>query len=377
MQSVIVLEELELIPLKKPQLDELEKNAILRVLSSGVIAQGPEVAAFESEFANFCNVKFAIAVNSGTAALHAALAACGVGPGDEVITTPFSFVATISPILMCGAKPVFVDIDAVTFNIDPRSIVEKITSKTKAIVGVDLFGLCADWTQLRKIAEQHKLVLIEDACQAHGATHAGINAGALGDVGAFSFYATKNMTTAEGGMLTTNNEEIAKFARRFRQHGMDTVGSYQYSHLGYNYRTTDICAAIGREQLKKLPGWNQRRIEIAHMLTEGLKSVRGLVTPQVPDGSDHVYHLYTLLVDQEIRDRLVAGIRSNGVGSGVYYPQPLYRSGILPKSEEAQNLPICESVCRRVISIPCEPFMTDSDVTAVINAVTQSFYDIV
>lgn len=364
-----------MIALKKPQIESEEIEAVVRVMQTGAIAQGAEVSEFEKEFADFCGTKHAIAVNSGTAALHAILASLNLKPEEEVITTPFSFVATISPILMCGAKPVFADICPKTFNLDPGSVEKCITANTKAIIAVDLFGLCADWTELRKISSRNKLVLVEDACQAHGAYRGG-KAGSLGDAAAFSFYATKNMTTAEGGMITTNNDELAKFAKRFRQHGMEIVGRYNYAHLGYNYRTTDIAAAIGRVQLKKLPDWTRRRIEIANYLNSELSGCEGIEIPYVPDECTHVYHLYTIKVGEDIRDSLVEKIRSKGVGCGIYYPTPLYKVGLTPDYPITDLTLNVEKLCRQVLSLPCEPYLTQQELGKIVKAVRESVIEI-
>ncbi len=361
-----------MIPLKKPQITDDAIEAVNRVLRSGVIAQGPETAEFEKEFAAYCEVKHAVAVNSGTAAIHCILASRGIGPGDEVITTGFSFIASVSPVLMCGATPVFADIDPLTYNLDPASVRERITERTRAIVVVDLFGLCANWTEIESLATEYNLILVEDACQAHGARHQGRLAGNFGVGSSFSFYATKNMMTAEGGMVTTNDEDVAAFARRFRHHGQPPGAYYKYSHLGYNYRTTDIASCIGRCQLKMLDVWTARRQEICYAYDKGLAGVEGLRVPFRPLGDKHVYHLYTISVDPKQRDEVVTGIRDQGVGCGVYYPIPLYATNLFPQGHfDPAEYPNTELAAASVLSIPCEPVMSDEDVDTVIN-VTKS-----
>ncbi len=363
-----------MIPLKKPQIGEKEIAAVNRVLETGLIAQGPEVAEFEKEFAAYCGCKYAVAVNSGTASMHTILAGYGIGEGDEVITTPFSFIATVSPIMMCGATPIFADIDPVSYNIDPKSVLERITDKTKAIIGVDLFGLCADWTQLEKIAAEKNIRLIEDAAQAHGAIHGKKKAGSFGDAASFSFYATKNLCTAEGGMITTDDPKLAEFSKRFRQHGMWPGKPYIYEHIGYNYRTTDISAALGRAQLGQLEEWNTARRRICQMLTDGLQSLSQVQVPRVPEGNVHSYHLYSLLVPEDIRDAMVEQIRANGVGCGVYYPIPLYATKLFDKKAfDPADFPVTEDACKRILSVPCEPFLTDQDVAAIIDAVSKAY----
>jgi perosamine synthetase len=361
-----------MIPLKKPQISEDAIESVVRVLRSGVVAQGPETAEFEKEFATYCEVQHAVAVNSGTAATHCILASQGIGPGDEVITTAFSFMATVSPVLMCGATPVFADIDPLTYNLDISSVRERITERTRAIILVDLFGLCADWTAFEALAKKHNLILVEDACQAHGARHHGRRAGNFGVGASFSFYATKNMMTAEGGMVTTNNEEVANFTRHFRQHGLKPGGYYEYLHLGYNYRTTDISAAIGRSQLKYLEGWTARRQKIAQALDAGLAGVHGIIKPASPAGYEHVYHLYTIAVDEARRDNIVHRIRDGGVACGVYYPVPLYNTKLFPEGHfDRAEYPNTEHAAASVLSIPCEPVLSDEDVDIVVN-VTKS-----
>ena len=256
------------VSIASPVIEEEEINAVIDVMKSGMIAQGPKVIEFEEEFAKFVGAKYGIATNSGTSALHVALLAAGIGEGDEVITTPFTFAATGNSILYTGARPVFVDIDPETFTIDPSKIEEAITDKTKAIMPVQLYGQSADMDAIMKIAKEQDLIVIEDAAQAHGAEYNGVKVGNLGDMACFSFYPTKNMTTSEGGMITTNNEEFAENAKIYRAHGSAT--KYHHDVLGYNFRMTDIGAAIGIEQLKKLESFNDKRIENAKYLNEAL-----------------------------------------------------------------------------------------------------------
>ena len=246
-----------MINIAAPVIDSEERRAVDEVIESGMLAQGPKVAELEKNWAEYCGVKHALAVNSGTAAIHCALYAAGVKEGDEVITTPYSFIATINPILMLGARPVLVDIDEETFNIDVSKIEAAITEKTKAIVPVDLYGQPCDWAELQEIAKKHDLKIIEDACQAIGAEYKGIKAGALGDFGCFSLYATKNIMCGEGGIVTTNSDEASAAIRSFRQHGM--VAPYEYADLGYNYRMSDLHGAIAVEQLRKVDRFTAQR----------------------------------------------------------------------------------------------------------------------
>src|SRR5690606_36295967 len=267
--------------------------AVLAVLASGMIAQGPVTAAFEDEFAAYCGVPHAVAVSNGTTALHAALLPAGVGPGDEVIVPAFTFFATASSVSMCGARPIFADVDPVTATIDPADVLEKVGPKTKAIIGVHLYGQPCDAGAIREICIDKGLVYIEDAAQAHGAEYRGRRTGALGDLACFSFYATKNMATGEGGMVTTTSDEYDERLRRIINHGQSE--KYLHTELGYNYRMTDINAAIGRVQLAKLDGFNRRRQENAAYYNAHI-TAPGLVLPSVTPGRTHVWHQYSLRV---------------------------------------------------------------------------------
>lgn len=250
-----------MIPIAKPNIGEEEKNAVMEVLESGMLAQGLKVKEFEERFAKYIGTKYAVATSNGTTALHIALLSSGIKKGDEVITTPFSFIASATSILFCNAVPVFADIKTKTFNINPNKIEKAITKKTKAIMVVHLYGQSSEMDRIKEIANKKKLSLIEDACQAHGAENNGKRVGSIGDIGCFSFYPTKNMTTGEGGMITTNDHVIAEKVRLLRDHGQKE--RYEHVIVGYNYRMTNIAAAIGIEQLQKLEQFNKKRRENA------------------------------------------------------------------------------------------------------------------
>ena len=274
------------IPIAKPIIGEEEIENVVEVLRSGMIAQGPRVEEFEQKFAEWVGAEYGIAVNSGTAALHVALLSCDIGPGDEVITTPFTFIASGNSIVYTGAKPVFADIDLKTYTLNPDAIEDLITENTKAIVPVQLYGQSAEMDRINEIAEKYGLIVIEDAAQAHGATYDGQKVGSIGDMSCFSFYPTKNMTTSEGGIITTDDEDLADSARMFRAHGA-TV-RYHHDAIGYNFRMTDISAAIGLAQLKKIDEFNDKRIANADYLNAGLADVDGVITPYCAEGSKHV-----------------------------------------------------------------------------------------
>ncbi|MEA3229817.1 MAG: DegT/DnrJ/EryC1/StrS family aminotransferase, partial [archaeon] len=345
-----------MIPIAKPCLGPEEKKAVDAILDSSMIAQGQKVVEFEEKFADYIGARYAVAVNSGTSALHCALFACGIKPGDEVITTPFSFTATANSILFCGARPVFCDIEPGSFNIDAEKIEEMITSKTKAVVVVHLFGQPCKMDKIKKICDRHNLKLIEDACQAHGAEYKGHKAGSLGECGVFSFYPTKNMTASEGGMVVTDNVDIADRCRIMRDHGQDERDNQVM--LGYNYRMTDICAAIGVEQLKKLDKFVERRIENARLLTEGLKDVKGILVPCVDPDMKHAFNQYTIRVTKKFglsRAALVKKLRDAGICAFAYYPKPIYRQKYYGGLGYKDYLENCEIACDEVLSLPVHP----------------------
>lgn len=358
------------VPIAKPIIGEEEIENVVEVLKSGMIAQGPKVMEFEEKFANWIGAKYGIATNSGTSALHVALLACGIGEGDEVITTPFTFIASGNAIVYTGATPVFADIDLDTYTIDPDKIEDLITDKTKAILPVQLYGQAADMDKIREIAEKHDLKIIEDAAQAHGAEYNGEKVGTLGDMACFSFYPTKNMTTSEGGMITTNDEELAKKAQMFRAHGASE--RYHHDEIGYNFRMTDIAAAIGLAQLNVIDEFNNKRISNANYLNEQLKDVEGIVTPKSPDNYKHVYHQYTILVEKGNRDDWVEFLTNKGIGTGIHYPIPLYNQPIYKKLGIEGDCPLAEKAADNVISLPVHPSLTKEDLDLVVDAVKEA-----
>ena len=358
-----------MIPIAKPIIHEDEISAVTAVLRSGIIAQGSKVEEFEKEFAGFVSTKYAVAVNSGTAALHIALLAHGIGKGDEVITSPFTFIATANSILFTGARPVFADIEEETFNVAPDRITEKITPRTKAIMPVHLYGQPCDMKRIMKTAQEHNLIVIEDACQAHGAEYEGKKAGSFG-TGCFSFYPTKNMTTGEGGMITTNDKHIVQKARMIRSHGQRE--RYFHEILGYNYRMTDIAAAIGLCQLEKLEDFNNKRIANAEFLTRRLSGVKGLVPPQVRPDVKHVFHQYTVKITQDFgisRDELRQKLLDKGVAAEIYYPLPIHKQHLYQSLGYNDHLLNSEKAAREVLSLPVHPSLTEEDLENVVRAI--------
>jgi len=351
------------IPISKPFLAQEERAAVLEVLDSGMLAQGKRVAQFEEEFAAYCGVRHAIATSSGTTALQTAFLAHGIGPDDEVITTPFTFIASANAIRFVGALPVFVDIDPRTYNLDPAGIEAAITPRTRAILPVHLYGLMADMPAILQIAARRGLIVIEDACQAHGAMIGGRKAGAFA-TGCFSFYPSKNMTTGEGGMITTDDDEIARRCRLIRHHGMDQ--QYLHETLGYNFRMTDLQAALGIPQLRRLEELTARRIANAAYLTANL---RGVQPPATPAGYRHVYHQYTVRVPAGQRDRLAAGLTARGVGNRVYYPLPVHQQPYYRRLGYDVTLPEAERACAEVLSLPVHPALSEADLQTIVEAV--------
>jgi perosamine synthetase len=350
-----------MIPAARPLIGEEERAAVDRVLRSGMLAQGPEVAAFETEFAEIVDGRHCIAVNSGTSALHLSLLAVGVGPGDEVIVPSFSFAATANAVRLAGAAPVFVDIETDYFCVDPVAVEAAITSRTRAIMPVHLYGHPAQMVALAAIAKRHGLMIIEDAAQAHGASCDGTPVGAWGEAASFSFYPTKNMTSGEGGMVTTPSGEVARQMRLLRNQGMDK--RYANEIIGFNTRMTDIHAAIGRVQLTKLAGWNGKRQANAKFLSEHL---RGVITPPTAAGAVHVFHQYTVRIEGGERDAFAAELAARGVGNGVYYPTPIHR---LPSFALDLDLPGTELACSQVLSLPVHPSLSDEDLETIVTTV--------
>ena len=354
-----------MISIARPQIGPEEEAAVLGVMRSGMLAQGEQVAAFERGFAEVCGVSEAIAVSSGTAALHLALLAHGVGPGDEVITSPFSFAATGNTILLVGATPVFVDIDPDTYNLDPELVERAITPRTKAIMPVHLYGNPADMDRLVPLAQSRGLVIIEDACQAHAAAIHGRPVGSFG-TGAFSFYPTKNITTGEGGAITTNDPAIAEKVRLLRSHGQKE--RYNHVALGYNLRMTDLQAAIGVVQLGKLAGFTEKRIANAAYLNERLAGV--VKTPTVLPGHKHVYHQYTVRVPGD-RDAFARALNERGVGTGVHYPRPIHQQPVYQEMGFTLSLPVAEQAAREVLCLPIHPALSDDDLATIAREVTE------
>lgn len=350
-----------LIPVAKPIIGRQERLAVNRVLRSGLIAQGPEVAGLESDFSEIVENQFCIAVNSGTSALLISLLAAGIKKGDEVIVPSFTFAATANSVVLAGATPIFVDIDPKTFNLDPRAVEAAISSRTKAIQVVHLYGQPADMKAIMKLAEDHGIIVLEDAAQAHLASFDCKPVGTFGKTGVFSFYPTKNMTAGEGGLITTSSAEIARICRLLRNQGMEH--RYQNEIVGFNNRMTDIHAAIARVQFTKLKEWTETRRKNAKFLDENLN---GVVTPYVASGAFHVYHQYTVRVVDSNRDAFVDEMSKRGVGAGVYYPRPVHS---LDSFKQVMDLPETSRACKEVLSIPVYPSLSQRQLDKIVSVV--------
>lgn len=348
-----------------PQIGKEEIKAVTDVMKSGMLAQGPRVAEFEEKFAKFIGTKYAVATSSGTTALEVALRAHGIGEGDEVITTPFTFIASANAILYTGAKPVFVDIDD-SFNIDADKIEAAITKKTKAILPVHLYGSACDMTKIMQIAKKHHLAVIEDACQAHGAMWKDKKVGSFG-TGTFSLYPTKNMTTGEGGMVTTDDKKVYEQALLIRAHGSKV--RYYHDILGYNYRMTDMEGAIGTEQLKKLPKFNKTRQANAAYLNKNLGKIPGIIVPTSPKNVGHVYHQYTIRVTSDFkltRDEVLKALTDASIGTAVFYPLPLNRQKIYQDLGYKPNTPVADEISSQVLSLPVHPGLKKSNLQYIV-----------
>jgi dTDP-4-amino-4,6-dideoxygalactose transaminase len=360
----LYLRRKSMIPIAKPIIGKEEEDALLEVIASGMMVQGPKVREFEERFAELCGVEHAIATSSGTTALHIAMLANQVGPSDEVITSPFSFIASANCALYVGARPVFVDIEPDFYTIDPARIEERITAKTKAIIPIHLYGQACEMDAILEIAQKYNLAIIEDACQAHGATYKGRSVGSFGTA-CYSLYATKNMTTIEGGLILTNDTQVAERARLLRNHG--SPKTYEHVILGYNMRMTDLVAAIGLVQLRKLKEWNSIRQTNASYLTQNLSKISGIVTPKIREHAEHVFHQYTIRISD--RDNSAKKLREKGIGVGVHYPTPIHHQPLYQELGYTDSLPVAEAASREVLSLPVHPSLTKDDLDSIVEAV--------
>jgi perosamine synthetase len=356
-----------MIPLSRPDLGDAETAAVAEVLRGGMVAQGRKVAEFEERWAEHCGVKHAVALNSGTVALMSIFAGLGLGPGDEVITVSHTFNATVSSILSTGASPVFVDIEPDTFLMNAARIEAAITSRTRAICPVSLFGMVADMDAIQAIADRHGLTVVEDACQAHGAQYRGRRAGSFG-YGAFSLYGTANMTTGEGGFVTTNDDRLADWIRLYRNHGIGQ--RFHHEILGYNFRMTEISAAIGLVQLDKLETNTAQRQAIARRYGDDLAELP-IQLPAWPDGRTHTFNQYTVGVGAG-RDEIAAEMQDAGIMCGIYYPIPCHRQAYVLEMGIEADLPNTDAAAAGSLSLPIFPGLTDAEQARVVETLRAS-----
>jgi len=363
----------KLIEISKPIIEKEEINAVVKVLKNRQLSQGPIVKNLEEIFARYCGTKYAVAVCNGTATLHCALHALKVTDQDQVITTPFTFVATANAILMERAKVVFSDIEEETFNLDPKKLESKITKRTKVIMPVDLFGHIYDVQQINSIAKRHHLSIVEDAAQSVAAEYKNKKAGNLAEVASFSLYATKNITSGVGGMLTTNSKEIMEKCKLFRHHGQDESKAYEYIEFGYNYRMMDMIAVIAIEQMKKIEDFTSKRRANAALFNEGLKDIQGLITPIEKPGYKHVYHQYTLRITPEFklsRDKFIEKLADRGIMAKIFYPKPLHLyPHFLEMGYKKGDFPVAERLANEVVSIPVHPLVTPKQAEFIIQSI--------
>ncbi len=339
-------------------------------LSSGMWADFKHVHELEEAFAKYIGVKYCRAVSNGTAALLAMVHAAGLKAGDEVIVPSFSFVASANCLLVAGAKPKFVDIDAATFNLDPTLVAKSITPKTKAILPVHLYGLCADMDPLREVAEKYHLMVLEDACQAHGATYKGKEAGNLSLAGGFSLYPTKNMICGgEGGLVTTNDEAFINTVRLYVNHGQ--AAKYTHTALGFNFRLIEVAGVIAKWSLSVLDDNNRKRVSIAKRYVEGLSKISQIKLPVTPTGRTHVFHQFTIRAQR--RDDLVVQLQKNEIGYGIHYATPIHLQQFYKDQGNSPRLPVTEQAAKEVLSLPMHPFLTDEQVDFVISTI-KAFY---
>jgi perosamine synthetase len=354
------------IPIADPPLGEAEADAVRSVIEDGMVADGPTVRRFESAFAEFCGAGHAVATANGTTALHAALEALDIGAGDRVVTTPFSFVASANAIRLAGATPVFADIDPDTYTLDPAAARRAVRdADADAMLVVHLYGLPAAMAELRDVADEEDVLLVEDAAQAHGARFRGEHVGTLGDAAAFSFYPTKNMTTGEGGMVVTDREAVARRAASYVNHGRTEAGGYDHERVGHNYRMTSIAAAIGQVQLERLPEWVETRRANARRLSDALAPVPGVKTPAEPSSHRHAFNQYT--VRYPAREPLREHLENEGVGTAVYYPTPIHR--LEAYREFDVDAPEADRAASEVLSLPVHPGVDADDVSHIVDAI--------
>lgn len=367
----------KLVPIAKPVFLDKEIQDVVEVLKSGHVRQGRKTEEFEKRFCEKVGCRYAYAVNSGTAALHTAFLST-LKPGDEVIVPAFTFISTASTVLFSNARPVFADISEETFTIDPGNVKERMSSRTKAIAPVHLFGHAADMKTLQQIAEDHNLFMVSDAAQAHGTKVNGKDVGSFDDLNCYSFYATKIITTGEGGMVTTNNKELCERGKLIRSHGQKP--KYYHTLLGLNYRMMDITAVLGLNQLERLDSFVEKRRHNATALTKGIAKIEGIRPPVVKSNVYHSFYQYSVLMDLSkykcSRDEFLEALKAENIECSVHYPVPLTKQPAFTGILKVNECPVAEDVSKRIFSIPVHPRLSSSDIQKILEALEKvsSFY---
>ena len=355
------------IPYGRQSIDAGDVQSVVEVLRSDWLTTGPKVERLEHVFSNFVGSKYSVAVSNGTAALHCAMAAIGIGSGDEVIIPAITFVATANSVVFQSGTPVFADVENDTLLIDVKDVEKKITPRTKAIIAVDYAGQPADYSRLQALASQYKLPIIADACHAIGGSYKGKPVGALADLSTFSFHPVKNITTGEGGMITTNNDSTAEMARKLINHGQE--GTYNHVIIGNNYRLGEMQCAIGIEQLKKLDYFTKRRRKIAKMYSDLLGP--GIVLPEEKNYAKHAYHLYVIRCNSHKRSSLMNFMKEKNVQCGIHYPRACHQQKAVPKHYCNESLPVTEKIVKEIVSLPIYPLLSDDDVEMIASSMTK------
>lgn len=372
-----------------PQIGEEEKEAVMAVLDSKYLAEGPVAREYEQKFSEFIGAKHVLVTTNGTTALHLALEALQINPGDEVITTPFTFIASSNSIMFNGAIPVFADIDPKTYNLDPEKVREKITKKTKAIMPVHIFGNPCDMKALKEIADEHDLKIIEDACQAHGAYVDGKHVGTIGDIGCFSFYATKNLTFGEGGAVVTDDDDLKDEVFSLKNHGRTPKGGYHHTKIGYNYRTTNLCAAIGLAQLAKFPKMQEIRTRNANILRKELSDIEGFALQETYKGATHGWHIAAGRTDRKDLPvaKVIEQLKANDIGTRQIYALPSYKQPAYQNLQDyfywtklvefpdykKVSCPVAERIGRDHFEIPINPGVTEEDMQHIVKVIRKIF----
>jgi perosamine synthetase len=365
----------ERIPMSAPEIDESDIKTVVDVLRSGRLSLGTKIPEFEEAVCDYLGVRYAVAASSGTAALHLIVKSLGLGPGDEVLLPSFSFAATANVLLYEGVKPVFCDIESHTFNLDPECVERKITAKTKAILAVDVFGHPAEWNSLQEIAERHNLLLIDDSCEAFGAEYRGRKIGGFGNAAAFSFYPNKPITTGEGGMVVTNDSEIARLARILRNQGRSEMGSWlEHERLGFNYRMNELSAALGLSQLRRIDSILERRERVAELYSEALRAVPWVQTPYVAESVRMSWFAYVVTLNDGIdRKAIVEALEAHQIPARCYF-SPLHQQTYISGREDCpvDDLPVTESIARRTVALPFHNRLTEAEVKEVVGALEEA-----